>query len=314
MVRLGGVLTVSRAAQVKNADTTQLLRGFVTGRAHLLGGPSRRRRKDLHVNAGHGTQTKDLLEASLDEALTLLDVDRRAWIVGVAHLSDLPLDHPVPDLNTIGAVFGWAREQGLFPTGALNYVADADATLLAKDIVTMTFRHKDSDGGDFLEVMVGFGAAGFVALGMTRTGNLGRERGRPADVLVTDVEAACLDLGVIGTLTAQMLGYTGPIDMGLSLSDQIPGRPLCLRSFDEAGELRPPSTEPTPSIRIVRARFTAGDEASVRFGAVYEMLLEAIAPFGVTGPEFVTDARSAIDYDVVEGQYTLPAELRATRA
>lgn len=257
------------------------------------------------VDDDHG-----LLQASLGEAARLLDVDRRAWILGVGHLRDVDPARPMPPLDRFGAVFAWAREQGLFPTGALNYVGDAEASLLAQDIATLTFRHKDDRGDDYLEVMVGVGIAGFFAVGMTRTGNLGSETGRPADVIVTDVEAACADLAVVGTLAGQMLHYEGPVDMALSISDEVPGHPLRMRSFDEAGELRPGRADEDAPFRFVSGSIDLRTPVRARFEAVHRMLMEAIAQFDSPLPEFVTTPANALDFQALEQQYSLPDDLR----
>lgn len=238
------------------------------------------------------------LTVGLQGATDLLDVRRRAWIVGVGRLSDMRGGVAVPDVATVEGILRWTRSKSLFPSGAMRFVEDDAIEFLATDVSAMTYRHRDPRGQDFLEVLAGFGTDGFVATGMTRSGNLGAERGKPSHVLVTDFEATCADLLVLARAAAETYDYRGPMDLLVGIVTDVPGEELRLRTFDPAtGDLSEEDTAPQVFEPVHTRVFSHGSDEE-RYEALFAMAVAGARQFGRSRPQFML-APESVDYDDV---------------
>ncbi|MDO5629133.1 MAG: hypothetical protein Q4G43_12510 [Mobilicoccus sp.] len=238
--------------------------------------------------------TLDALHVGLDGAIDLLDTERRAWIIGVGWLSGVAPTREAPDVATVDGILAWTRTTSLFPSGAMRFVEDDQVEFLAADVSSMKYRHRDPRGQDFLEVLAGFGPYGFVATGMTRSGNLGAERDKRSHVLLTDLEATCVDLLVLSRAAAEAYHYDGPIDLLVGVSSLVPGEQLALRCFDPATGDLTPEADAARIFDPVHTRVSASGSDEARYERLFDLAVEAARQFGQDRPQFMLAPEIAV--------------------
>lgn len=173
--------------------------------------------------------TDDVIEAALAGAKAALDIQDRLWVIGVARLADIPEIREFSEAE-VREVIDLARETSDFPSGPAGYLPDGVTQELEEDYRLVSLAHPDAP---HLQMKLGLGIAGFVAIGLTRTGNFGSGIVDPSGVLISDVESVMADVYTLALTAAVLLGYFGPIDMAFTLSDVGPGAQPSFYALDE---------------------------------------------------------------------------------
>lgn len=231
--------------------------------------------------------TKAIAQAILDAA-SFLDVQSRAWVVGVGRLVGNEGDD-VPDGALIRRMLEEAYDSEEFPAGQLAYVPDREPVRVNPEFHMVTVSHATEDGEPFLELKIGFGIAGYVAVGFTRSGRMGDEQVEPSHVLLADVEAIIIDVAHLLTLLAEHRDYAGDCQVIVSVASEVPDRPVRLRAYDETiGELIPADRCPESFTPLIGTFRTPVDRSAFhRYG--WELAKQAAAQFEVSGPQLFVD-------------------------
>lgn len=179
----------------------------------------------------------DVIDAALAGAKAALDIQERAWVIGVAHLVDIPEIREFSEGET-QLIIDLARELADFPSGPVGYLPFDLEQELEEDYRLITLTHPSAP---HVEMKIGLGIAGFVAVGLTRGGYLGSADLVPSGLLVSDVESVMADVYTLTMTAAVHLGYLGPIDMAFVVSEEGPGAAPVFYVVDEA------SGAPTPA-------------------------------------------------------------------
>lgn len=178
----------------------------------------------------------DLMEVALGGAMDQLDTENRVWLLGLGHLTTIP---PVREFSEaeVRQVIAMSREFSEFPTGPVRYSQGGYHEHLEPFGYRMVTLSPPS--APHLEMKFGLGIAGFVAVGLTRSGHLDNGDVEPAAVLLSDFESVMADTYTLAVASALLLGYTGTVDVMFTVSAEGPGRmPQFFHLDDETGELR----------------------------------------------------------------------------
>ncbi|MDO5628971.1 MAG: hypothetical protein Q4G43_11680 [Mobilicoccus sp.] len=168
----------------------------------------------------------DLPSIAMDSAASHLAQDK-VWVVCVVHLAGLPHDFTFT-AETARSVLDEAQANTEFPTGAFQFAAGGYQIVTNPDhrIVTL-----GSESAPHLEAKFGFGDAGVVATGFTRSGQLDDGTVNPGAVVLSDMEAVASDAVILAFEAAVALGYEGPVEAMIGVSSR--GTPLSLYTIDE---------------------------------------------------------------------------------
>lgn len=232
--------------------------------------------------------TTDAMTQAIYDAAGHLDIGGRAWVIGIGRLVGNEADD-IPDEALMRRILEEAYDSEEFPAGQLAYVPDREPVRVNPEFHMVTVSHATPDGEPFLELKIGFGIAGFVAVGFTRSGRLGDDRVEPSHVLLADVEASIVDVGHLLTLLAQHRDYVGECEVIISVASDVPGRPVRLRAFDETvGELIPADRCPEAFETLIgHFRTPIERPAFHRYG--WDLATRAAAQFEVSTPQLFVD-------------------------
>lgn len=172
----------------------------------------------------------DVIEAALAGAMAALDVQERVWAVGVAHLVDIPEIREFSD-EEVKLVIDLAQELADFPSGPVGYLPGGADRTTEEDYRLITLTHP---GAPHLQMKIGLGIAGFVAVGLNRSGHFGGGENLPSGVLLSDVESVMADVFTLSMTAAIQMGYFGPIDMAFAISPEGPGATPAFYALDGA--------------------------------------------------------------------------------
>ncbi len=228
-----------------------------------------------------------------------LDIERRAWVVGIARYLEAPSD------LTIGAqelreILDSAYASGEFPVGAGGYVCHEVSIEVLPSHSQATLRASADDGSDFIEYQVGFAPNAYLGVAMTRSGHFPGFAKAPGHVLLPDVEGVVLDLAVLLDHAGRVLELGGPTHFAVEILSEIRGHPLRLRCLDvETGELclARPGDEPE-EFQPVSVRLYREMDVDAGHRLMYRALSEVASQFGVAAPQLLPDPdRVRISYD-----------------
>lgn len=175
--------------------------------------------------------SEEILRFALDGAAERLNTGDRPWLVGVAHLAEMPLDAGEFAPEAVQSVIDIARSTVGFPTGPLHY-SPSEAVVVEANPEYQLIRVR-SDDQPHLEMQLGLGIAGFVALGLTRSDVFDGGSSEPGGVIIADLESVIGDLVVLAIGSALELGYRGPIDLAINVVDTRPGVELVYYAIDD---------------------------------------------------------------------------------
>lgn len=252
----------------------------------------------LPMHTDTQTQPRQLLAEALATATTMLDTDRRAWVIGIAWLREA--EGPgTPRGVDVDEILRACRENAEFPCGAMGYVT-LDGEPEINESYEMASLHHRRDGEDYLDIRVAVGVEGFLGYGFTRSGVLGERGGLPSHVLLTDVEAAIADLGTLAAFSTAHLGYEGPVDTVVGIGWSAGDVPLWLRALDpESGELGPGLE--ASAFEPVFGSFGTDRDFQTQYGEVLRMATEVAQQFGMSGPQLMTAPELLpVDVDEIE--------------
>lgn len=228
------------------------------------------------------------------ESADRLDTRDRAWVVAVARLVGRE-DDPIPSVDHLTAVLAGLESRGDFPSGPFRYV-DAEVTRDLHDVYRAARRQVDVDGEPYLDSVVGFGHAGFLAMGLTRSGRIAEdEPQQPTHVLLADVESIIVDMRAFAEEAALDAGHVGRVEVLVGIACEVPDQPLMLRHLDQAtGVLLPPDESLTTFTPIISS-FEAGPGHAGRAAWCWENGVIAAEQFGAVSPQLVVPPMSEAD-------------------
>lgn len=172
----------------------------------------------------------EILDVAFGGAAATLDTRRRPWVLGVAHLTGVPGDQAPFDVDTIRSLLDVASSTVHFPSGPLDFVPGGYERRLNDLYELVTFA---SEAAPQLELKIGFGAAGFVAVAFTRSDVFDDNVTRPGGVLLTDAESVVADTYILAVTSALELGYDGGIDFIFDVVYDRTDPPLTVHALDE---------------------------------------------------------------------------------
>ncbi len=243
----------------------------------------------------------DLLLEAVRAAAAELDTDKRAWVIGIGRLGDNE-GQPMLDVNQIHEVLQALYENGDYPLGPMAYAPDYQRAEVNPIYHMVTLEHH-REGRPYLETKIGFGIAGYVAQGFTRSGILEDHEYEPSHVLLVDVEALIADTATLLVQVALAQGYLGPCALIIGVVSDVPGHPLRLRSYDATtGELLPPdptadSFVPVAAPIMVRETIDRAEFHRILYG----MSLQAAHQFGAQVPQLFLDPQYGTPEEGVVG-------------
>lgn len=178
--------------------------------------------------------TEDVLTGAIEGARAALDTEVRLWMIGVAHLVDVPEVREF-SADEVNSVIDLAMQHTQFPNGPVGSLLDGFSQTLNPEYRLITLH---SDAAPHLEMQLGLGISGYVAVGLTRSGDFGGGVRHPSGVLLSDFESVLADTYSLAVGAAVHLNYLGPIEMVFDVAYDAPQQPLAFFALDEAtGEL-----------------------------------------------------------------------------
>lgn len=227
----------------------------------------------------------DLLSYAVQAASGILDTGRRTWLLGAAHLTEQPLDSTL-DAELVRQVIDLATRTTQFPSGPLDFIPKGFQQEINVDhrIVTLS-----SEAAPHLQLKIGFGDAGILAIGLTRTDVLDDGTRHPGAVVLSDLESVAADAVIIAVGSAMALGYWGPIDFYLTVRDDRPGQDLTLFGIDDETAILETMRTGVEQFDPVRRRLVFHPDCGARdvHQFLYGLVREASRQFG-TSPQLVT--------------------------
>lgn len=163
----------------------------------------------------------------------MLGADKKLWLFGMAHLSDLETSDGPSDDDFVQVIEAAQRESG-FPSGPVAYIPNGFTQEVEPDFRMVSLR---PPGALNLEMKLGLGIAGFVVVGLARDDLFEDGVTRPGGVLLSDFESVIADTYALTAATAEATAYTGPVDVAFTIlrGENLP--PCTLYSLDhETGE------------------------------------------------------------------------------
>ncbi len=238
----------------------------------------------MHMDTDTQAQPQAKLAEALAVATTLLDTDRRAWVIGIAWLAEEGRGRR-PQAEDVDPVLRACRETEEFPCGAMGYVT-MDGEPEINETYRMAAMHHRRDGADYLDIRIALGVEGFLGYGFTRSGVLADGPGQPNHVLLSDVEATIADLAMLSAFSAAHLGYQGPVETVIGISWTGEPEPLRLRALDpETGELG--AGVEAAAFEPVFGSFGTDADYGTQYGVVLRMATEAAQQFGISEPQLM---------------------------
>ncbi len=228
-----------------------------------------------------------------------LDVETRAWVIGVGRLTRVRGGSEPAELRP---VVGSAFDSGAFPAGPFPFTPGLAqfATFGSRQEAVAQF---DLEAQRRFEYRVGIGAQGLLSVALTRSGCLDDDTARPSHVMLSDVESVLSDTIVLLECLADELDHTGPRHLMIGIASDVPGEDLELRAFDEDGgdALRPAAGYNAFAPVVVEYPGRLDAEEAERL--LWETALSISLAFGVFVPQMVGQAktRSAYQFGDIAG-------------
>lgn len=174
-----------------------------------------------------------LLAVALARAAEALGFNERVWLYGMAHLVDLPVESEPTDDHFV-RVIDAAQAESDFPSGPVAYIPSGFTQEVEPEFRMVSLRPA---AAPHLEMKLGLGVAGFVAVGLTRSDMFEDGASRPAAVLLSDFESVISDTYALTVATATEASYTGPVELAFTILRGEALAPSTLYSLDpETGE------------------------------------------------------------------------------
>lgn len=174
-----------------------------------------------------------ILTAALERAAEALHADEKLWLYGMARLVDLPMDSEPTDADFV-RVIDAAQAQSDFPSGPFGYIPSGFTQEVEPEFRMVSLH---ADAAPHLDVKIGLGVSGFVAVGFSRSDTFEDGIRRPGGVLLSDFESVLADTYALTVATAAEIGYTGPVEVSFTIlrGEELP--PCTLYSLDpETGD------------------------------------------------------------------------------
>lgn len=171
----------------------------------------------------------DMLDIALSSAVEVLDCDRRPWMLGAAHMVNHPLTGEFSE-EAVRSVIELAMTTLQFPSGPIDFIPAGFTQTLNPEYRMITLA---GDSAPHLELKIGFGIAGVVAVRLTRSDILDDGSCHPGAVVLTDWESVLGDTVGLALGSAIELGYMGPIDFRFTVADRRPDVQLQMFRLEE---------------------------------------------------------------------------------
>lgn len=182
--------------------------------------------------------TDDVLVAALGLAADLLDTDERTWVVGAVHLADLPLDTPALSDEKVRSVLEIATTTVEFPSGPISYLGPEYELDLHSN--HRLVRIHGGEHAPHLEMQIGFGVSGFVALALTRSDVFDDGSVHEGGIPLADLESVIADTYVLAIGAGLAQAYTGRLEFAFNTFDSRPGvTPVAYTIDEDTGGLVP---------------------------------------------------------------------------
>lgn len=229
------------------------------------------------------------MEIGYRSACDLASPDETAWVIGVARLAELPVEHPRPGPAEILEIIASATRTGYYPTGAIADAGDVvGEELQGSDLyLRRVVRARHRQGG-MIEQQVGFGTAGFVGYGFTRRGCFDVDPVEPSHILLSDVEAAITETVAVSVITSIRRGYVGPIDFVVGAMSRVPGHPMRVRVLDEEDATVRPVDDALDSVPLVEGRVYSDMTVDQLHARLYETCVDLAHALGLVEPQLLT--------------------------
>lgn len=228
----------------------------------------------------------ELLAVAVQATADVLDTHRRAWLIGVAHLAGLP---PETEFGQQDAreVLDVAGRTSAFPSGPVSYVDGGYEIASHPDYLGTTVR---GPSAPHLELQLGLGTAGFVAVGFTRTGILDDGTECPGAVLLSDCESVIADTWTLAIGAALQIGYRGRIEACFAIAYTREDETVPIFALDDdTGVPVARGTASTDDVPRVVRHLELTDATSAReiHVELYSAARDLASFFGSTTPELV---------------------------
>lgn len=233
----------------------------------------------------------DILAASLPLAAGLLDITRRTWIIDIANLVDVSLEAPALSEQQVRTVIEITSATAEFPSGPITYAGSGYDVRMEESHREVTLA--GSQGAPNLEMKLGLGEGGFIAVALTRSDVFDDRSEHVGGVPLADIESVIADTFTLAIGTSLGQNYFGPINFAFGIYDDRPGVDLVGYVIDDdTGALVPAPIQ--EGFRLVTGS-TRFDETMTPQSAhedVHRMAAEALAQFGA-----LPQLTSLLDHD-----------------
>lgn len=226
----------------------------------------------------------DVLDIAIAGSTAGPDTAQRGWIIGVAHLVCVPFETSL-DEHAVQSVLRVASATVEFPSGPVSFIPAGYEQHPKDDYRLIKLAGASAP---HLEMHIGVGIAGFVAVGFTRSDVFDDGSLIPGGVLLTDIESVIADTYTLSVATAVELGYTGDINFVFLIADDRPEVTPQFFTLDEdtGTPIRVP--DPAEPFRAVRGQvtFTAETTPQSAHQDIYRMATDVTRQFD-TVPQLV---------------------------
>ena len=228
--------------------------------------------------------TGDMLTVAIESASDVLDTQQRTWLLGVAHMTDYPSSGEFSE-EAVRRVIDIAMSTVQFPSGPIDFIPAGFTQTLNPDFQMITLA---GETAPHLELKIGFGIAGVVAVGLTRSDTLDSGATHPGAVVLTDLESVLADTVTLALGSALELAYTGPIDFRFAVAQRRADVEVTFFAIDEDSARLQECPDCGPDFDPVGGRLLFTDQTTPRqvHKFIYDMACDASRQFGVV-PQLV---------------------------
>lgn len=233
----------------------------------------------------HIISADEILQATYEGAVPLLDAHRRAWVLGIGRCVDLESNPDSPGLDVENLIVE-AFETGDYPAGPFSFTPSAIG--VERNSLYQVARAEFPLPCDrSLRCRVAVAEPSVLIEGISRGGCVFENETHSSHVLLTDVESVLMDTLTLLETAAEQVGYSGPRRLMIALACDIPGEALELRVYDEGdgNVVRPPAGYRDFAPVFVEYPGPLSPEETEQ--VLWQAALEIALRFGVFNPQMV---------------------------
>lgn len=230
--------------------------------------------------------TDDIVTLARRQAEESVDARERAWIIALAHMAEMPAER-VFTVEEARDVIDVCDATAVFPSGPVGLTAGGFDIEENPDFQLINLSVASAP---HLRYQIGFGNAGFVALGLTRSGVIDEGITRAGAVLLSDYESVLGDVVTVGIAAALQLGYTGRIDFHVWIAYAAPGATCTYYALDaENAQLYVTGESSPDESPVVHGGMVLEESTTPRqiHTELYALGCGLAASFGVPEPQLI---------------------------